>query len=487
MFQINRKEYLNMIDALGGLQDVLETERETQQSMTDSSEANFTGAAGSSLRLGIRIFLSYGVYERAYQQSKKMKESMESLLPLVNKLLGVADTLEQHLEADAATYAVTPFMFSYGQAGNEIFMLNEGYANYLEQQCEDLVEKGKILKGQMQDAINKCSDIIDCSAEQTAINEAYQSVMRIENFKQAFQSYVIGVRDLDESLRLDFQTYTDVEVVESGKALQEVVHENSGEERNIIRIREILQKPREDWTEEERIFLDRNFSIAVDEGIMINDKENLDLVTEEDLIEWGWNPNAINESMIYELNKVLIKYDINTPERIAHFMAQCLFETGAGIYTYEKGKESYFESKSYGSKYRGVGYIHMTYKYSYQAFATYLILCDFPELREYAEHKSPFGYTAELIEQEYDKVVIAAANLEIDISFYTKIVDLGYIYVSDNFSWECAGYFWSIKEINEQIDNGEAPDKISEAVNANDIGTFPDRKKNYESIIQTFQ
>ena len=182
-------------------------------------------------------------------------------MPLVNKLLGVADTLEQHLEADAATYAVTPFMFSYGQAGNEIFMLNEGYANYLEQQCEDLVEKGKILKGQMQDAINKCSGIIDCSAEQTAINEAYQSVLRIENFKQAFQSYVIGVRDLDESLRLDFQTYTDSEVVETGKALREVVNNEIVYNEKMEKLRDISAKSSGKWTEEEWLFIEENYEI----------------------------------------------------------------------------------------------------------------------------------------------------------------------------------------------------------------------------------
>ncbi len=262
MFQINRKEYLNMIDALGGFLAVLETEREMQQFMADHSETNFTGIAGAALRSGMKTFLSYGVYEKAYQQSKKMKGSMESLLPLVNKLLMVADTLDQYLITDTAAYTITPFSVPYVQAENEIFMLNEGYANYLEQQCEDLVEKGKILKGQMQDAINKCSGIIDCAAEQTAINEAYDSVMRIENFKQAFRSYVMGVRDLDESLRLDFQAYTDVEVVEAGKALKEAMHENFGEEINVIRIKEILQKPKEEWTEKERILVEEYFDVT---------------------------------------------------------------------------------------------------------------------------------------------------------------------------------------------------------------------------------
>ena len=217
MFKINRKEYVNMIDALGELQDILEKERETQQLMAKGSVRGVIGTAGMAMRKGLSMFLDQGVYERAYQQCKKIKESMESLLPLVTRLLWQAESLATDLEETISLKTFLPDYGPYSQPGTEIFMLDESYVNSIKQGCDDLVVRGRFLKNQMQAAINKCAGIIDCSAEQAAINKAEKSVLRIADFKEAFQSYVIGVRDLDESLRMDFTAFADEEDMKCGK------------------------------------------------------------------------------------------------------------------------------------------------------------------------------------------------------------------------------------------------------------------------------
>lgn len=208
------------------------------------------------------------------------------------------------------------------------------------------------------------------------------------------------------------------------------------------------------------------------------------IVSKEQLIACGWNAVSITDEMLEDLNRVLKKYEINTPERISHFIAQCLYESGKGVYTFEQGSESYFSNKSYGSKYRGVGYVQMTWEYSYQAFATYLTLQDHPELKDYATYKSPDNNDAKTIAQQYDNVLKGAKALGINIDVYTDIVDNGYTYVSDNFAWESAGYFWDVKSLNTSIDNGATVDDISRKVNKWDTATFPLRKAFYDDIMQ---
>lgn len=206
-----------------------------------------------------------------------------------------------------------------------------------------------------------------------------------------------------------------------------------------------------------------------------------EIISKEMLKACGWDETLLTDEMMKECNSALNKYEINTTERISHFIAQCSFESVYGEKTYEQGSTQYFNGKKYGSKYRGVGYIHITWDYAYQAFATYLILEEYPELGEY---KNPSNSSAAEIKSEYDNIVNAANSKNIDIEEYTKIVDIGYQYVSDNFAWESSGYYWSIiAELNQIVDSGGTADDVSDGVNHYDKKTFSKRENIYNNIV----
>lgn len=88
----------------------------------------------------------------------------------------------------------------------------------------------------------------------------------------------------------------------------------------------------------------------------------------------------------------------------------------------------------------------MTWEYSYQAFATYLSLQKYPELSTCCTYKSPNNNGVESIAKEYEKLVLGAKGLGIDINEYTDIVDKGYTHISNSYAWECAGYDWDVKK-----------------------------------------
>jgi len=118
------------------------------------------------------------------------------------------------------------------------------------------------------------------------------------------------------------------------------------------------------------------------------------LVTANQLVEIGYK-NATT-AMVNALNKTLFEFSITTPERIRQFLAQCFVETGQAtlggpflteiswvfpiVQSYE---EWYFDTKTdYGYKYRGGGYIHLTWNGinpkdgklydTYQQFSNYI-------------------------------------------------------------------------------------------------------------------
>ena len=223
MFQINRKDYEEVIDALEALQYALESERESQRGLTNIDETRLAGGVGEVIRNGMQALLYTGVYDKAYRQSKNMKEKMESLLPLVNRIIIEAENLAWYLDTD--TYAGSYYETDARAENSHIFRLDEDYISLVNQQCDELLAQGQLMKRQMESAIEQCGGLIDCSEEQSALNAAYRFITRIRDFQEAFQKYVNDVRDLDECLRQDFAALIDEVDVERGQVLKEAVQD----------------------------------------------------------------------------------------------------------------------------------------------------------------------------------------------------------------------------------------------------------------------
>ena len=205
------------------------------------------------------------------------------------------------------------------------------------------------------------------------------------------------------------------------------------------------------------------------------------------LIANGWDEDALSSESLCEINTVLKKYNITSKEQICMFLAECTFESGCGKNFVEQGSDSYFAKKAYGKTYRGGGAIQITWKYGYQAFATYVILKEYPELGKYAKFMDPaHGGTAETIDKEYNAIVSAAKEQNIDISKYTQIVTDGADYVASNYAWETAGYFWEINTLNQEIDEGATIDDVSKVVNSGNVSTFGKRRECYQRISSSY-
>ena len=139
------------------------------------------------------------------------------------------------------------------------------------------------------------------------------------------------------------------------------------------------------------------------------------LVTSEQLQQLGWR--NLNDDVVEDLNRTLKKYDITTPDRIRHFLSQCAHESAKGYYREEIASGEAYNGRNDlgnvqpgdGPKYKGGGYIQLTGRNNYQAFA--------------------------------------------DAMGDPEIINQGTSYVAEKYPWSSAGFWWSNNNMNAYVDS----------------------------------
>ena len=172
-----------------------------------------------------------------------------------------------------------------------------------------------------------------------------------------------------------------------------------------------------------------------------------------------------SEIHYHAIEKVLEKYEINTPLRLSHFLAQILHETGNFRWleeiwgptkiqlTYEGRKDLGNTQPGDGKKYSGRGYFQVTGRYNYTKYSKVLRvdLVNHPELAKKPD-------IAAKIAGEYwkDKGLNSFADKD-DIINITKRINGGSIGIDDRKKWLeiCKGALMTkkeyLKEINDTI------------------------------------
>lgn len=174
----------------------------------------------------------------------------------------------------------------------------------------------------------------------------------------------------------------------------------------------------------------------------------------------------ITQEDVDELNRVLNIYGINTPNRIAHFLAQGQVETNGGYYLIEQyGGDDIFKyfkeyettkatelgntQKGDGAKYRGAGIVQMTGRGAYESFSNY--------------KNDP------------------------------KIAEDGALYVAQNYFWEAGAYYWSVYKpstanddrynFNKLCDGNVTVRKLTGVLNGDEEDKLVEREKAYAYYI----
>jgi len=163
-------------------------------------------------------------------------------------------------------------------------------------------------------------------------------------------------------------------------------------------------------------------------------------VSGQQLEEMGFI-NVTKES-VYELNWALYNNGITSKNEIAHFLAQCAYESNWGLWLTELGNDEYFAANGYGTKYRGAGYIHLTWDYAYYNFS--IVMGD-PEI-------------------------------------YVQGAD----YVAAHYAWTAAGWFWTNKGLNATIAAGATVRDVTRIV-LGSYNTWEKRQANYDKIFMVLQ
>ena len=167
-------------------------------------------------------------------------------------------------------------------------------------------------------------------------------------------------------------------------------------------------------------------------------------ITDEQMKSMGWTNYYLSD-----LNNCLSNFEINNVKRVRHFISQCSHESACGTYTKELASGKAYENRKDlgnnqpgdGPKYKGAGFIQMTGRSNYQAFANFM-------------------------------------NDQ-------KIMD-GVDYVAKNYPWSSAGFWWKSNGMNSLCDDKNTTvEKVTKKVNGGTRG-LEERKKYYTKACNVF-
>ena len=184
----------------------------------------------------------------------------------------------------------------------------------------------------------------------------------------------------------------------------------------------------------------------------------------------GWR--SFTENEMEDLNHCLEIFEINTPQRIIHFLAQCDIESGKGTDTLENlPEENLAEEKPY-YPFIGAGYIQFTHDYNHETFADVL------------QDEVLKGIVAEVM-QEKQNWIDAGQNP----NTLEDIQPRSSLYIEEHYPWMSAGYFWkTIKNMNGQVDlAGDDSSKVTalilgkqnDSTRQDEYNTIKDALQNY--------
>ena len=157
---------------------------------------------------------------------------------------------------------------------------------------------------------------------------------------------------------------------------------------------------------------------------------------------WKCDESLIEDSEIVEMNQGLNFFKINTSVRIQHFISQISHESAGGKFKQELASGADYEGRldlgninpGDGKRFKGAGYIQLTGRANYQAFANYI--------------KDP------------------------------KVMD-GVSYVSEKYPFTSAGFWWKNNKMNELCDTNPTVEQVTLRVNGGYNG-LSDRKAYYQ-------